>query len=232
LTLAEQQAADSSSSPYSFMEQARVRSLRQTALLTFLALIALQTVSCTVCVHFGGTTVAEGLLFATYTATTAGFGSVPIPETPGFFVFACANMLVGVCMVTVVVSQGFQFIALQTANTKRSNDQLELAERGIDLIAQQSPSRARDLQADQAMNLLRLYKMERENRHLHNTNTLLKCLDFLKRMVRGSEKHRAYVVAGYLVFLLLVGTFGMMGLEGMTFLQGLYFASYAMTTIG
>ena len=47
---------------------------------------------------------------------------------------------------------------------------------------------------------------------------------------RGSEWVRFAAVLGYLLSLLLVGTFAMMALEGWNFVQGMYFSSFCMTT--
>jgi hypothetical protein len=48
--------------------------------------------------------------------------------------------------------------------------------------------------------------------------------------IRRSEWVRFATVFGYLLFLLLLGAFAMMGFEGWDFIEGFYFASFCMTT--
>jgi hypothetical protein len=58
----------------------------------------------------------------------------------------------------------------------------------------------------------------------------LSCVSGLANNFRQSEWTRFAVVFAYLLFLLLLGTFAMIGFEGWDFIEGFYFASFCMTT--
>jgi hypothetical protein len=47
--------------------------------------------------------VNQAMLFTMYTITSAGFGSVPVPKTTGFMVFAIFNIYISISGAAVLV---------------------------------------------------------------------------------------------------------------------------------
>jgi hypothetical protein len=85
-------------------EMAQYRSIRQTAVVSVALMLVLQTVTATSLVRAGDVSIDEAILFTMYSVTTAGFGSVDIPFTPGFLLYLVVYMLVGIGLTTVLVS--------------------------------------------------------------------------------------------------------------------------------
>jgi Ion channel len=54
----------------------------------------------------------------------------------------------------------------------------------------------------------------------------------ISQFVLGTDRGRAILVGGIIFGLLLLGTFAMMICEGWTFVEGLYFSTYALLTVG
>jgi hypothetical protein len=85
--------------------KARERSIRQTAAVTLFMFICYFVFAVLLVVCIGGQTVQNAFLYAVYTMTSTGFGSVKVPLTQGFLVSLIFLMLYGVACVTLLVSK-------------------------------------------------------------------------------------------------------------------------------
>lgn len=85
--------------------KARERSIRQTVLFTLFMLICYFVFGVLIVVRIGGQTIQNALLYAVYTMTSTGFGSVKVPLTQGFMVFLIFFMFYGVACVVLLVSK-------------------------------------------------------------------------------------------------------------------------------
>jgi hypothetical protein len=110
----------------------------------------------------------------------------------------------------VKASQVYLYVSLEASNIKRHLDKTRALQR------------ARPNEAGMECSPLEILRKVAQ--------VTLSCAATLANGVSESEWVRFGVVVGYLCLLLLVGAFGMMGFEGWSFLEGLYFASFCMTT--
>lgn len=219
-------------------EMAQYRSIRQTAVVSVALMLVLQTVTATSLVRAGDVSIDEAILFTMYSVTTAGFGSVDIPFTPGFLLYLVVYMLVGIGLTTVLASQVYLYVALVTRISKSSVDQRELADRGLNNWTQakaqcsneENPEDENDAPA--AVPHVEALKDDRRHGHLNIGQVSLSLVDRLKLFFRSSEATRCFCLTCYLVGLLLIGVIGMMSLEGWTFVEALYFSTFVMTTVG
>lgn len=209
------------------IETAQYMSIRQTAAVSIAVFALVTTIVVVTLVFVAGNSVAEGFLFAFYTSTTAGFGSVKIPKTPGFLFFAIVYMFVGIMLTTILASQAFQYSALRSRQASRQGDQLELAHRGLETLHLDNDDKLTPV-AQRLETIQRAHDRDR----LRLGNYGLKVLKSLKKFYRRSELNRFLCFSAYLVSLLLVGAIVMLALEGWTFWQAFYFATFCMTTVG
>ena len=64
--------------------------------------------------------VSEGLLFTIYTITTVGYGHLDMPGTPAFQIYTCFFIFLGIAMLTILVAQVYQCIALEASRVASS----------------------------------------------------------------------------------------------------------------
>ena len=84
--------------------EARTRAIRNMAAGAIAFFILFQVVGISFLVHVGDVTIPDAMLFSIYTITTAGFGSVQIPHTPGILTFVSFYIFVGLAALTILVS--------------------------------------------------------------------------------------------------------------------------------
>lgn len=75
-------------------------------------------------------------------------------------------------------------------------------------------------------------KAKHESAHVNALDMFFGAFDSFQHLVTGGTYGRLISVTLYLVALLVSGAVAMMIMEGWTFLQGLYFATFTMTTVG
>ena len=85
--------------------EARTKAIRHMAAGAIAFFILFQVVGISFLVHVGDVTIPNAMLFSIYTITTAGFGSVVLPHTPGILIFVSFYIFVGLAALTIMVSQ-------------------------------------------------------------------------------------------------------------------------------
>jgi len=192
--------------------QAREKSIRQTTAFTLFLFACYFLVCVPILVHVGGIGFQNALLYCVYSMTSTGFGSVKVPLTSSaFLVFLICLMLYGVACVVLVASTLYLYISLQNSKLKKNLDK----------------NRAKEALKDGDSGSKSGKRIPKPRNWV---SALRSCASFIEDNVRKSEGFRLAVIGGYLLTLLLVGAFAMMGFEGWTFVQALYFASYCMTS--
>jgi len=208
---------------------ARIMSVRQTAAGSVLFMIVFMVGSVTFIVKTGNLPIVDAVLFALYSVTTAGFGSVTIPHDNSFLLYVIFFVFVGIATLTIMVSQVYQFISLEASRAKKAQDKPELARRGLRMLsASKGLADKSHFPAAQQLNIMKDNNIQR-NLVVH---WILTCLDVFKSFIRKDELSRALISFLYLFSLLFVGASILMHLEGWNFATALYFCSYVMTTVG
>ena len=98
---------------------ARTSSIRQNARLMTAWMLLFLTLSITFFVHYGGLTLPNAMLFAVYSLTTAGFGSVKIPFTTPFLIAVVVFIFVGLASVTILAATLYQWTAWRAYMAKQ-----------------------------------------------------------------------------------------------------------------
>lgn len=84
---------------------ARYRSIRESACWSIIFIIILQVIGVAFFrQNIPNVSVADAVLFSTYSITSAGYGSVDTPHTSGFLAFVIAYMFIGVMSLAILVS--------------------------------------------------------------------------------------------------------------------------------
>lgn len=220
-------------------ECARNQSIYQSLVGSILWMMFLSVVSVSVLVFAADVTFVNALIFFLYTITTAGFGSVKIPHDSGFLMFVVFLMLIGIASLTVLVACTYQYIAMISSRVKISGDDAILARKGLGLLAAKDAKNENDNDDPTTLFDKAQVVLDSMGKN-HATDSCFKrgqenfvwLIQQMKMVYRKNEIVRAFTVLLYLIVLLLLLTVPMMYLESWTFMEGLYFATFVMTTVG
>lgn len=240
---------------------ARIMSVRQTAAGSVLFMIFFMVGSVTFFVKTGNLTVVDAVLFFLYSITTAGFGSVKIPQDNSFLLYVIFFVFVGIATLTIVVRICHQFLLTLSFSTAGAHAKASCTillvlfkvsqvyqfislEASRAKKAQDKPELVRrglrmlsaskslaDKSQFPAAQQLNFMKDNNVQRNLV-VHWILTCLDVFKSFIRKDELSRALISFLFLFSLLFVGASIVMHLEGWNFATALYFCSYVMTTVG
>lgn len=226
-------------------------SIRQTAWAAAAYLIFLFTLGTAFVKHKAGVSLADAILFSAYTFTSAGYGNVDVPNTVPFLGFVVFYVFAGTSALAVLVAQTFQYLELITARWRRAREKANSAAIGQDnlqAIIRNASFRSvqnlsnQPLQPNQQPPSTTIAIAEQKLR-----TGLIESLKLVPHQPKKSSFQRltgtnmpnpllSFFCAApgltFLIVVLLVGTFTMMGLEGWTFVQALYFSTFTMTTVG
>jgi hypothetical protein len=238
---------------------ARYQSMQEMSFIAVLVMVLLQIIAVVLCAHFADVSVADALLFAMYTVTSAGFGSVDIPKTSGFLLYVTLYVFLGISSLAILVRQCSELRESQSPTLFARFVQCLILKLSLfslrTQVAQvyqylefenQRLNHARD-KARMAREGLRTLKQIQDQEPTVETVIrydlirALKTIPQPRRFVRlqtrvtkdvNPELVYALGVGGFLTSLLAIGTFAMMAMEGWTFPEALYFSTFAMTSIG
>ncbi|CAJ1955677.1 unnamed protein product [Cylindrotheca closterium] len=146
----------------------------------------------------------DTILFAVYSATSAGYGHVDIPSTPLFQMVDTCYVLVGIASLAIMVAQVYQFLLLEASRAQDNRRAAELA---------------RSAKSDDSSN----------NRF---GDSLWKLIDRTRSFFRETMAGRILSVFLPLAFLALSGACAIGYIEGWTFVECIYFGVISLTTTG
>jgi hypothetical protein len=203
---------------------ARYQSMQEMSFIAVLVMVLLQIIAVVLCAHFADVSVADALLFAMYTVTSAGFGSVDIPKTSGFLLYVTLYVFLGISSLAILVAQVYQYLEFENQRLNHARDKARMAREGLRTLKQiqdQEPTVETVIRYD----LIRALKTIPQPRRFVRLQT---------RVTKDVNPELVYAlgVGGFLTSLLAIGTFAMMAMEGWTFPEALYFSTFAMTSIG
>lgn len=189
--------------------------------------------------------LSDTLLFSIYTMTTVGFGNHNIPNTAGVQTFIIFFIFVGIATLTIMVAQVYQCVVLETTRAQYSRDRAELSRHRQQSSHLGSPnggggsgaaatvgsrvSSAHCGSTDEpwAVDFDSVAESTRtcSERILHD-------LDRTKHFLRNTELGRGVSVLLPFAGLILIGAAVVGPIEGWTFIESIYFAVVALTTVG
>ncbi len=177
--------------------------------------------------------IEESLIFLVYTATTVGYGNHSIPSSPGDRVATISFIMFGIALVTVFLSEIFQYIVIETARAQYTHDEEKITNRGL-RIFQALAHDNDDEDNDEDVNLSMMRKTKTNVcRFSHFCRSLV--FDTYSRCNRCLEKYFLGKVLKNLLpftFLLVVGATVVGRIEGWSAIDSLYWAIVTMTTVG
>lgn len=236
-----------------FEAQAQLRSLRQTTAGAVGFLVLLLTVfTYAVGQMAPDNSVAQSMLFSFYTVTSAGFGSVPVPNTVSFLLFATLYVYLGISALAINVAQLYQYLETEHQRWLHRQQKAQLTRDGLqqlliletnkdeDDLTSSDPNPV-DSRIRQGLGwALQQQQQREEDDEVDKPSSSSKqgwwwCWPSVR--VRGAcRRCLPWQLVGLLVMvtLLLIVAIGMMALEpaGWSFVEALYFATFAMTTVG
>lgn len=205
-------------------KMAQLESLRQTSATAVAVMLVLLIVGTAIVVVTCDVSMSQALLYSIYTVTSAGFGNVPVPDTVGFLVFAIVYVYLGISALAINVAQVYQYLETEHSTWLYRRNKVALAKEGL-----------RELQAlknDETRETNELDQRVQHGLEVALQNVTVPTKTWQWRRWQSGRISPALRVPLFLVTLLLVGAIGMVLLEGWTFIEALYFATFAMTTVG
>lgn len=153
----------------------------------------------------------DTILFAVYSATSAGYGHVEIPTTVGFQLFIIVYILVGIASLAIMVAQVFQYLQLEASRAEDRRQASELARNSYNSSASDDSSKP---QRERCVNAAR--------------GLIGRVRLFFKETRAGS------ILAVFLplTFLVSVGACTIGIIEGWTFVEMIYYGVVSLTTTG
>lgn len=212
--------------------QIRSQAIRRSSVLVVISFLLFFTGSIVVFVNVGKMTVQTALLYGLYSMTSCGFGSVQVPETTAFLLFAVFYMFAAIAFLLVVVSSALLMVTFSCpGQSKRSSQPFALyrimsnhqVAQVYLLISSEIKRSKLSVSRDMTRNPTSRTRI---------SSSVLKFFDYVSKLVSTSERGRLVVIGGYLAFQLLFASFIMMPLEDWSFAESLYFVTYVLTTVG
>ena len=216
---------------------AKQHSLRQTALIVIPTVLLQLAFGITFVTLQANVSVDQAALFCMYTFTSAGFGNVVIPKTNGFLSFAVMYVYLGISSVAILFAQVFQSLQYEAGRLQHRLDKAQFAQQGLHLL-QQMVSRGTQQKnditddMDQKIRLSLINAMSLVPQATSYTTEHRFGYKSIISLARQSRLMWTFIAPLFLMTLLLIGTFTMMGIEGWSFVEALYFSTFAMTTVG
>ncbi|KAL7518646.1 hypothetical protein ACHAWX_003455 [Stephanocyclus meneghinianus] len=208
---------------------AQITSLRQTTVSAIAIMFVLLVAGTTIFLAISHVSVAQALLFSVYTVTSAGYGNVPTPSTVGFLLFGVAYVYLGISALAINVAQVYQY--LETEHNRRVYQEKKIALMHEGLSALQDLSTNSDPESEAQIV---------DERIRRGIALALSKVD--AQPVSVKRRWRFLQVCGrippalstplFLIASLLIGAIAMILIEGWTFVEALYFATFSMTTVG
>jgi Ion channel len=243
---------------------ARYQSVRQSTLFSVLFMVLLIVTGTTFFLHQADAywSISEGLLFTIYTATTVGYGHLDMPDTPIFQIYTSCFIFLGIAMLTILVAQVYQCVALEASRVAVTAGDAQTARRNsmrLWLEARMQEQRAESTQRQQQQQQT-LQASGGEQTTTTTTTTefdennsssvypfdhaqsfwdwadiaewLLHGWDATRNFLRDNEFGRGLSVVLPFVGLIAIGA-GVIGpLEGWTAVESIYFAVVSLSTVG
>lgn len=69
----------------------------------------------------------DTILFAIYSATSAGYGHLDIPTSPGFQIFCIVFIMVGIAAMSIMIAQVYQFLVSEAIRAHQRSEENSLA---------------------------------------------------------------------------------------------------------
>jgi len=151
----------------------------------------------------------DTLLFAVYSATSAGYGHLDIPTTPLFQMVDIVYVLVGIASLAIMVAQVYQYVSLEAARVHNNRRAAELARR----------AKSVGFNSD-------------EHKKSRMRDSLWAILDHCRPFFRETAPGRFMAVFLPLTFLAMSGACTIGYIEGWTFVECIYFGVISLTTTG
>mmetsp|Transcript_9358 Transcript_9358/g.18890 ORF Transcript_9358/g.18890 Transcript_9358/m.18890 type:complete len:627 (-) Transcript_9358:86-1966(-) len=151
----------------------------------------------------------DTILFAVYSATSAGYGHLEIPTTPLFQMVDTVYVLVGIASLAIMVAQVYQYLSLEAARAHDNRRAAELARRATS-VSSSSDEDKQNRMGDSIWAIV-------DTCRLFFRETMLGC--FMSVFLP-------------LAFLALSGACTIGFIEGWSFVECIYFGVISLTTTG
>jgi hypothetical protein len=186
--------------------------------------------------------LSDTLLFSIYTMTTVGFGNHDIPNTAGVQTFIIFFIFVGIATLTIMVAQVYQCVVLETTRAQYSRDKAELSRHRQQSSHLGSPSGGgvaggvgSRVSSTHGGSMDETWAVDFDS-VAESTRScgerILRDLDRTKHFLRHTELGRGVSVLLPFAGLIFIGAVVVGPIEGWTFIESIYFAVVALTTVG
>lgn len=208
---------------------AKYRSVRQTAISALSIMFVTMTIGTAIVKKRANVSTAQAILFSVYTVTSAGFGNVKIPLTDRFLGFVIVYIFFGISVLAILAAQSFQYLTVEAARIQHARDKANFAQQGFAKLWEMTrKDETKGIDYRIRVRLMEALKMVKQPYTQSSIFHMQTTLSNWRRNPIG----KALLIPCYLLALLLTGTFVMMALEGWSFVEALYFSTFAMTTVG
>ena len=168
---------------------------------------------------------SDTCLFAVYTVTSAGLGHLETPRTVAYHTFQIFYILLGIAAFALMLAQTFQYFSLSADLATKAADKAEVTRQGLEKLAAESPQTEATQHAKEILE--------------HKRQGFLPCYEGCAFNCGKAQSFFAETTTGRILasviplfLIVLVGALVIGQLEGWSFLEGVYFAVVALTTVG
>ena len=157
--------------------------------------------------------------------TTVGYGTPVVPDNKLARIFVTMQVLTGIALLSVAISEGVQWVQIETSRIQLDRDNSEIAKRGLKLLINQHSN---SLEISQKLESV-AYK---GSFYKKITCRIVKYFEIISSFLSGSELGRNLALCVPLVFLVILLAVVVGPLEGWGVIDSIYFSIVTLTTVG
>jgi len=172
----------------------------------------------------------ESLIFLIYTASTVGYGNHNIPSEPRDRVVTMIFVMVGIGLVTVFLSEIFQYVTIQAERARYTHEEINLSESY--LITSYNEDEDSLDEEIQALPKRRIVFGRSSHLSYRIRITLIGCWKFFSRCLQSSATGRFVLGLSPFIAFIVVGASVVGTIEHWSWIDSFYWSIVTLTTVG
>lgn len=171
----------------------------------------------------------ESLIFLIYTCSTVGYGNHDIPSSPIDRVVTIAIIMIGIGLVTVLLSEIFQYMTIVTEKARFTHEERKISMKANCNGNAMDGNGSVDEENQETCVKRNLW----EHSFAHKfRSAVFDTYNFWRYTLERNTAWRYFVKCLPFVFLIVLGASVVGSIEGWTWIDSLYWATVTLTTVG
>jgi len=172
--------------------------------------------------------VHESLIFLIYTASTVGYGNHTIPSEPRDRLFTMIFIMVGIALVTVFLSEIFQYVTIQAEQARYTHEETSLRES----IYHASKNEEAGSLDEENQDLPKRRIAFGRSRTFRIRSALIACWNSFSRLLASCSAGRFILNLAPFVAFIVVGASVVGTIEHWSWIDSFYWSIVTLTTVG